>query len=1100
MTEKILVLDDEALILTSLEHLFEGDYEVFTSTDAEVALDLAREHNIAVILCDERMPRVAGHEFFRRAREISSATRVMMSGYADMIALTEAVNSGQIFAYIGKPWEPLKLKALVAAGAVHFNLVQEVEQERGLLRALMENSPDLIYFKDRHSRFTRVNEAAARTLGEKNSVACIGKSDRDYFPLEAALRWRFQEEEIVRSGAPSADRIEQIKESSGEFRWASTTKVPMFDRRGQVSGIAGISRDITALKHIEEMLRDENEHNRMILETANDAFIGMDPDGAVTVWNPQAEATFGWTAAEIMGRSFYDTVIAPVCREGHVYGVQHFLKAAQGARFNRSIELLAMHRDGQEIPVEATVWPVSVGGVCSFNAFVRDISERRRAEKARQKEAELAQLLQSVTVAANRSSNIEHTAQTCLRLICSHTGWPVGHVCLWTNQATEDHVSGFWHFDKAEPFIAFREATDRCQFSRGTGLPDVVLASRKAEWIVCLADQDPRSERTRAAVRAGLQSGFGFPVLVDQKIIAVLEFFSPRTAQPDQEFQAMMAHIGTQLGQVVKRQRAEEDLQRAKVSAESANRAKSEFLTTVSHEMRTPMNAILGMADLLSESPLLDEQRNYVQVFQKSGANLLHLINDILDLSKVESGHLELESIGFDLRDLLEKVIEMMSSRALDRNLQLALEVLPGVPSGLVGDPNRLRQIVTNLVGNALKFTERGSVTLCVGPDPGGPDGWVRFSVIDTGIGIAADKTELIFDRFTQADSSTTRKYGGTGLGLAISRGLVELMGGSIGCTSEIGAGSTFFLTVPFQIRKDEESSKIHEPAAIAAPPIGPEGPQPVARILVVEDSEFNVVLVKAYLKHSGYDLDFAENGQIGVEKTMSWNPDLVLMDLLMPVMDGLEATRAVRQWEAKTHSPRRPILALTAHATGEGSGGSLEAGCNEHLTKPIKKATLLEAISRHLGERIRTPPKEIEESIPGIDGLTAASQAINLEKLTTHLDGDVDLLRNMALMFLAETPRKMEAIRVAVESGNAGSLFKLSHALKRSAAHFFAEPAVAAALRLETIARTADLARAHPAYKELATQIEQLRCELTHLAESRHSSDLVSEGECFLG
>jgi PAS domain S-box-containing protein len=963
MKERLLVLDDEALILSSIEHLFEDDYEVFTTTTAEAALKLAREQDIAVVLCDERMPGIAGHEFLRRVRKVSNATRLMMSGYADMSALSEAVNSGQIFAYIEKPWEPAKLKAQVAAAAVHFKLVEEIEKERGLLRALMENSPDLIYFKDRQSRFTRVNQAAARELGEQDPAQCIGKSDADYFSSADSLHWRMEEEDIIRSGAPAIERIEQLHLPTGKSSWASTAKVPMFDRGGQVSGIAGISRDITALKNSEEMLREQYEHNRMILETANDAFIGMDLEGAVTAWNPQAETTFGWSAAEMMGRSFYDTVIAPVYREGHVYGMQRFLKTALESQLNRSIELVAMHRDGREIPVEATVWQVAGGGVVSFNAFVRDISERRRTEEARRKETNLVHLLQAVAIAANRSSSMEHTAQTCLGLICAHTGWPVGHVFLWANDSSQEPVSaGFWHLEEGGRFTAFREASDDRHLSYGSGLPGAVLASRKAMWAVNLADQDVFSGQPSAATQAGLRSGFAFPVFVEQKILAVLEFFSPQTMEPDEDLLIMLGHIATQLGQVVIRQHAEADLQRAKESAESANRAKSEFLTTMSHEMRTPMNAILGMADLLSETSLLQEQRDYVEVFQKAGANLLHLINDILDLSKVESGHVELESIDFDLRALLGKIVEMMSALAYDRGLQLTLEVLPGVPSGLMGDANRLQQILVNLVGNALKFTERGSVTLRVEPDPEKPAGWLRFNVTDTGIGIAANKTKLIFDRFTQADSSTTRKYGGTGLGLAISKGLVELMGGGISCTSEVGVGSTFVLAVPFEVQKD--SSAVEQ---IAIPQAALTAPQSSTRILIAEDSEFNLILIKAYLKNSAFELDFAENGKVAVEKTISGDPHLVLMDLQMPVMDGLEATRAIRRWEAETHARPRAILALTAHAVGEGVGKSLEAGCSDHLTKPIKKATLLDAISHHLNGKIRiAPPREIQDSVPG--------------------------------------------------------------------------------------------------------------------------------------
>ena len=969
--EKILVLDDEVLILESLERLFEEDYEVFTTTDVETALREVRRHDIAVILCDERTAGMSGHEFLRRAREASGATRVVMSGYADVIGLTDAVNSGQIFSYIAKPWDAQKLKDQVGAAALHFKLVQEVEQGRALLRALMENSPDLIFFKDCDSRFTRVNHAQAQSFEVKDAAECVGKSDADYFEPADALRWRGEEQEILRSGRAQVDQIERFKKPQDGVCWMSTTKVPMLDRSGQICGIAGISRDITALKTSEQLLREQNERNRMILETASEAFIGMDPDGTITAWNPHAELTFGWTAAEAIGRTLCNTVVAPAYRAAHANGVEQFLTTTDGFQLNRPIALIALHRDGHEFPVEATVWPVRSGGTVIYNAFIRDISERLLAEEARRKEISLVQLLQSVTMAANRSSRLEHTAETCLRLICNYVGWPVCHVFLPAN-STLDQVAAttIWHSVDPTRFAALQEAGDRSD-AAGTGLPARILASGKPQWIVHLAEETPLSERTRIAIDLGLQSGFGFPIVVDEKVVGILEFFSLYTVPPDQELLNMLEHIGSQLGQVIIRQRAEVDMQRAKALAESANRAKSEFLTTMSHEMRTPMNAILGMADLLSESPLRAEQRDYVRVFQKAGANLLELINDILDLSKVESGNVELEAIVFDPRALLERVIEMMISRASDKGLRLSLEILPDVPSNLVGDPNRLRQILVNLIGNALKFTQQGSVILRVEREAAavGDDealSWLRFNVVDTGIGIAGDKINMIFQRFTQADSSTTRKYGGTGLGLAISKGLVELMGGRLGCRSELGKGSTFFLSAPFEVREkgtgpagDDSGSLVNLTAGIAER-------HPGHRILIAEDSEYNLVLIKAYLKNSGFELDVAENGEIAVEKVMATRPDLVLMDLQMPVMDGLEATRAIRHWEATTGARPTPILALTAHAAGEGVGISLEAGCNEHLTKPIKRATLLEAISRHVHGKIRvTPPAGIEELVP---------------------------------------------------------------------------------------------------------------------------------------
>jgi CheY-like chemotaxis protein len=308
----------------------------------------------------------------------------------------------------------------------------------------------------------------------------------------------------------------------------------------------------------------------------------------------------------------------------------------------------------------------------------------------------------------------------------------------------------------------------------------------------------------------------------------------------------------------------------------------------------------------------------------------------------------------------------MMLSRAQDRGLRLTLEILPDVPSALVGDPNRLRQILLNLIGNALKFTERGSVTLRVELDPGRAPGWLRFQVIDTGIGIAADKAEMIFDRFTQADSSTTRQYGGTGLGLAISKGFAEIMGGQLGCISELSKGSTFYLALPFAIRGE---IAVPESAGLDAAVMRQEKTgalEGVSRVLLAEDSEYNVLLVRAYLKNSGIELDVAENGKIAVEKVLSNRPDLVLMDLQMPVMDGLEATRVIREAEETTGARPVPILALTADAGQEAVARSLFAGCSEHLSKPVRKATLLEAIARHTHGIIRiTPPEGIEGLVP---------------------------------------------------------------------------------------------------------------------------------------
>lgn len=400
-------------------------------------------------------------------------------------------------------------------------------------------------------------------------------------------------------------------------------------------------------------------------------------------------------------------------------------------------------------------------------------------------------------------------------------------------------------------------------------------------------------------------------------------------------------------------QLAEEAARRLKEVAERATRAKSDFLAMMSHEIRTPLNAIIGMADVLSTSPLTPEQQKYVEVFQRNGVSLLNLINDILDLSKVESGKVELETAPLDLREVISGAMEVIRGRAAAKKLDLGEHIADGVPLYLVGDPSRLRQVIINLLGNSIKFTESGRLDVRVEQDPEDPrPGSLRLAVSDTGIGIPEDKLGLVFESFTQADTSTTRKYGGTGLGLTISRQLVELMGGRIWVESQVGSGSTFFFTVKLgvqenQLPRTEQTGSKLSPEALERKIYG-------LRILLADDSSDNRFLILSYLKGANCSIDIATNGQEAAERFQAGSFDVVLMDVEMPVMDGYTATRAIRRYEQQAGKPATPIVALTAHAFADMAEKSREAGFTAHLTKPIRRATLLSFLA---GNAVASPP-----------------------------------------------------------------------------------------------------------------------------------------------
>jgi signal transduction histidine kinase len=412
------------------------------------------------------------------------------------------------------------------------------------------------------------------------------------------------------------------------------------------------------------------------------------------------------------------------------------------------------------------------------------------------------------------------------------------------------------------------------------------------------------------------------------------------------EARAALALAETRAGLLAELEQKHAALERALAQAEEATAAKNEFLANMSHEIRTPLTAIAGMADLLAATPLSDEQSRYVGIFRRASENLLALVNDVLDLAKIEAGHLALEALRFSLRERVAQAAETAALRAHAKGLAVSWQVAPELPDAFVGDPHRLSQVLGNLLGNAVKFTETGSVALHVARPAAGEPGTLHFSVADTGPGVPEAQRQAIFAKFVQAETSTTRRFGGTGLGLSISQQLVARLGGRIWIESEEGRGSTFHFTVDLAVGSGPL------PAAPEPLEAAPGAAQPL-RILLAEDSEDNRVIFEAYFRGQPYALEVVTDGQAAVARATAERYDLVLMDMQMPVMDGFAATRAIRAQEAASGRPHTPIVALTAFALKEEVRKTREAGCDAHLVKPISRKALLEAVKTFTAERV---------------------------------------------------------------------------------------------------------------------------------------------------
>ena len=863
---------------------------------------------------------------------------------------------------------------------------RELAEQRQLLKSLVHGLPDLVCFKDVNGIYLACNARFERFFGA-TEADIIGKTDHEFVEKELADFFRAHDKAAMENGGPTRNE-EWVNFASDQHReLLETTRSPVFDAGGRLIGVLGVGHDITARRQAEEIVIEERAVRDTITDSIPGVFYALDSAGRFLFWNNSMEEVSGYGPLELSGMSAFD-LFDEAGRERVRNGI-----VATFAMGQASIEANLISRSGRQVAYLFTGKRIELVGQTLLVGVGMDISERKAAEAA------VIEAMQQAA-AANRERSLLSKAveQSSASVVITDAHGEI----VFVNRAFEE-ISGY-------------------------GLGDV-RGKNPSVFKSGLTSASTYNDLWQSINHGNTWKG----ELLNRYRNGELHWESV-TISPVTDEQGVITNFIAVKDDITEKIHKQVELVQARDAADAANHAKSRFLATMSHEIRTPMNGILGMAQLLLMPDIsAADRQNYVQTIYRAGYSLLKLLNEILDLSKLEAGRVELELVAFQPAQLVQEVTMFFSEQVVRKGLAIDMRVTIPAAQRVQGDVTRVRQVLINLVGNAVKFTEKGSIQLNVMPCEAlavaaGGDSSVRneiclrFEVHDSGIGLSESQREALFQPFSQADASVTRRYGGTGLGLAISRNLVELMGGRIGVVSTPGQGSVFWFEVPLGpvCPESEVSVAPRLPSGDILPASGL-----VARprhILVVEDVPTNRLIVTDYLTRRGYTVATVENGV----EALTWlrnhaTPDLVLMDCQMPEMDGFEATRHIRAMQTVAADGRRlPILALTADVLEESRCHCLAAGMDDFLAKPLSFRDLNVALGKWLPDNEVLQPATTPPLQPPAVQATADIPLLSLE-----IQADLSELDQLLTQQLMTARRVARRINAALPAGYWPQRFK---------------------------------------------------------------------------